>query len=67
MLNNGEKLACSEAYCVYNMLTEEERARVNPDFLKYLEENKSDTIEVKLSPSYPLYIQTISEDRLEND
>ena len=60
MITYEEKLACSEAYCAYCLMTDEEKKKVSPDYLNYLERNKSDTIEVNLNPSYPLYIQQIS-------
>ena len=60
MLKVEKRIACSEALAVYNLLDNDSKNKVPKKIVRYIEDNASDNIIIKIRPDIPLDMQNIS-------
>ncbi len=62
MLKVDERIACTEALKVYNLLDRAEKEKIPQKFISYLKSHYSDDVLVKIQACIPLDMQPISKE-----
>ncbi len=62
MLKEYERIACTEALAVYNLLEEDVKNLVPKEYVTYMMEHASEDIYVNINPMIPLDMQPISKE-----